>query len=114
MGRVARWLIGYKVPCWFEPLRPVNGAFRRMAGLTRMFCRRGGLIGFFGWVPPPEVEAAKSPGMAGDRKLPLNTGAAGFVGSRIAHRFVREGMSVRALDRRPIDVAGVGGRFWGG
>jgi len=45
--------------------------------------------------------------MAGDRKLALITGAAGFVGSRIARRFLREGMSVRALDQRPIDVAEV-------
>jgi nucleoside-diphosphate-sugar epimerase len=45
--------------------------------------------------------------MAEERKLALITGAAGFVGSRIAHRFVRENMSVRALDQRPIDVAGV-------
>jgi NAD(P)-dependent dehydrogenase (short-subunit alcohol dehydrogenase family) len=43
--------------------------------------------------------------MAGDRKLALITGAAGFVGSRIARRFLREGMSVRALDRRAIDAA---------
>src|SRR5262249_3379157 len=45
--------------------------------------------------------------MGGDRKLALITGAAGFVGSRIADRFLREGMAVRALDQRPIDVAGV-------
>src|SRR5262249_59372117 len=45
--------------------------------------------------------------MTGDRKLALITGAAGFVGSRIAHRFLREGISVRALDQRSIDVAQV-------
>jgi len=45
--------------------------------------------------------------MTGDRKLALITGAAGFVGSRIARRFLREGISVRALDQRPIDVAEV-------
>jgi nucleoside-diphosphate-sugar epimerase len=42
--------------------------------------------------------------MAGDRKLALITGAVGFVGSRLVRRFLREGMSVRALDQRPIDV----------
>src|SRR5262245_54817419 len=46
-------------------------------------------------------------GMAEDRKVALITGAAGFVGSRIAHRFLREGMAVRALDQRPIDVVEV-------
>ena len=55
MGRVARWLIGYKVPCWFEPLRPVNGAFRRMAGLTRMIVRRALLIGSLSVVTGPLV-----------------------------------------------------------
>lgn len=48
--------------------------------------------------------------MAGDRKLALITGAAGFVGSRIARRFLQEGMSVRALDQRPIDAAEVEAR----
>jgi nucleoside-diphosphate-sugar epimerase len=45
--------------------------------------------------------------MTGDLKLALITGAAGFVGSRIARRFLRAGMLVRALDQRPTDVAGV-------
>ena len=43
----------------------------------------------------------------GGHTLALITGAAGFVGSRLAHRFLREGMSVRALDQRPTAVAGV-------
>jgi len=45
--------------------------------------------------------------MKADRKLALITGAAGLVGSRIAQRFLLEGMSVRALDQRPVDVTGV-------
>ena len=40
------------------------------------------------------------------RKLVLITGAAGLVGSRLVRRFIREGMSVRALDQHPVDVAG--------
>ncbi len=40
-------------------------------------------------------------------KLTLVTGAAGLVGSRIVARFLGEGMRVRAVDRRPVDVAGV-------
>jgi nucleoside-diphosphate-sugar epimerase len=40
-------------------------------------------------------------------RLALITGAAGFVGSRMVQRFLREGMSVRALDQRPVEVAGV-------
>jgi nucleoside-diphosphate-sugar epimerase len=42
-----------------------------------------------------------------DRTLALITGAAGLVGSRIAERFTREGVSVRALDPRPLELAGV-------
>src|SRR5262245_39972704 len=42
-----------------------------------------------------------------DHTLALITGAAGLVGSRIAARFTRDGVSVRALDRRPVDLAGV-------
>jgi len=45
--------------------------------------------------------------MGADRNLALITGAAGLVGSRIAQRFLLEGMGVRALDRRPVAVAGV-------
>jgi nucleoside-diphosphate-sugar epimerase len=37
----------------------------------------------------------------------LVTGAAGLVGSRLAERFLREGLSVRALDRHSFDLAGV-------
>jgi nucleoside-diphosphate-sugar epimerase len=37
----------------------------------------------------------------------LVTGAAGLVGSRVAERFLREGLSVRALDRHSCDLAGV-------
>ena len=37
----------------------------------------------------------------------LVTGAAGLVGSRVAERFLREGLSVRALDRHSFDRAGV-------
>lgn len=40
-------------------------------------------------------------------ELALITGAAGLVGSRLAERFLREGFSVRALDRRPFELAGV-------
>ena len=47
------------------------------------------------------------PAAHGRRKLALITGAAGLVGSRIVQRFLLEGMSVRALDQRPVDVAGV-------
>lgn len=39
--------------------------------------------------------------------LALVTGTAGLVGSRLAERFRREGMSVRALDRHPFDLPGV-------
>jgi nucleoside-diphosphate-sugar epimerase len=45
--------------------------------------------------------------MVADRKVVLITGAAGLVGSRIAQRFLLEGLSVRALDQRQVDVAGV-------
>src|SRR5262245_39627454 len=45
--------------------------------------------------------------MARDRKLALITGAAGFVGSRIGHRFLREGMSVRAREECQTELAGV-------
>jgi nucleoside-diphosphate-sugar epimerase len=45
--------------------------------------------------------------MGADRKLALITGAAGLVGSRIAQRFLLENMSARALDQRPVDVAGL-------
>lgn len=45
--------------------------------------------------------------MGADRRLALITGAAGLVGSRIAQRFLLEGMAGRALDQRPVDVAGV-------
>jgi nucleoside-diphosphate-sugar epimerase len=34
----------------------------------------------------------------------LITGAAGLVGTRAVHRFVREGMTVRAVDRRSVDL----------
>ena len=37
----------------------------------------------------------------------LVTGAAGLVGSRLAARLVADGLSVRALDQRPFDLAGV-------
>src|SRR5437867_4304489 len=36
----------------------------------------------------------------------LVTGAAGLVGSRLAERFLREGLSVRALDRHAFDLVG--------
>jgi nucleoside-diphosphate-sugar epimerase len=39
----------------------------------------------------------------------LITGAAGLVGSRLVSRYLREGLAVRALDRQPVDVAGVEG-----
>ena len=45
--------------------------------------------------------------MRTDRKLALVTGAAGLVGDRISKRLLREGLSVRALDQRPVDVAEV-------
>jgi nucleoside-diphosphate-sugar epimerase len=41
------------------------------------------------------------------RELVLVTGAAGLVGSRLAQRFLREGLSVRALDLRPFELPGV-------
>jgi nucleoside-diphosphate-sugar epimerase len=37
----------------------------------------------------------------------LVTGAAGLVGSRLAKRFLQEGLSVRALDRHSFDLPGV-------
>ena len=44
--------------------------------------------------------------MGTDRKLALVTGAAGLVGDRIAKRLLRDGLLVRTLDQRPVDVAG--------
>lgn len=40
-------------------------------------------------------------------KLALVTGATGLVGGRICRRLLREGMRVRAVDRRPTDSTGV-------
>ena len=45
--------------------------------------------------------------MGADRKLALVTGAAGLVGDRVSKRLLREGLSVRTLDQRPVDVAEV-------
>ena len=42
-----------------------------------------------------------SAGAAGDRRLILLTGATGYVGGRLLHRFEAEGLPVRCLVRRP-------------
>ena len=44
--------------------------------------------------------------MTTGRTIALVTGAAGFVGDRVAKRLLHEGLSVRTLDQRPVDLAG--------
>jgi len=44
--------------------------------------------------------------MRTDRNLALVTGAAGLVGDRVAKGLLQEGLFVRALDQRPVNLAG--------